>query len=272
MPKVKINDVDIHYRVSGKGDQVLMILNGIMMSVASWMEMVPTYTRAGYKVINVDFRDQGESGSSPGGYSNEQHVEDLKGLLTHLEIKSCTVLGISYGGQVAMMLALAYPEMVRGLILANTMSRFTPYLRAIGAAWDEGAKLQDGETFFKLAMPLIYSDVFYERKEQWLQDRAREFGKAATAQWFQRYLRLSSSLEGYDISGKIHSIEVPTLVIASDKDVVTPYEELLMIHRKIKNSLFVMLPEAGHASCYEKMREFNVQVLGFLVMNQGMDG
>ncbi|WP_026476462.1 alpha/beta fold hydrolase [Alkaliphilus transvaalensis] len=264
MSKVAINGVEINYKVTGEGEQVLLILNGIMMSVTSWTNMTPIYNKAGYKVINVDFRDQGESGASPEDYDNTQHVSDLKGLLDYLEIKECNIMGISYGGQVAMLFALKYPEMVKGLILANTISRLTNYLAAIGASWDEAAKLKDGEKFFKLAMPLIYSDTFYEKNEKWLKDRVKIFGKILTDQWFERYLRLSSSLNNYDISELIGDIKAPTLVIASDKDVVTPYEELHLIHKKIPNSKFVVIPEAGHASCYEKTDEFNLLVVGFL--------
>lgn len=263
MPMVDVNDVSIHYEITGEGP-VLVILNGIMMSTGSWAEQIPAYCKAGYQVINIDFRDQGESSSSPAAYGILQHVSDLKAVLDYLGISRFSLLGISYGGQVAMLFALAFPTMLERLILANTTTRLTMYLKAIGAAWSEAAKLKDGERFFRLSMPLIYSDVFYERKSQWLKEREALFGKVLREEWFERYLRLSESHGDYDISNEIHQINVPTMVIGADKDMITPYGELLEIHRKIRGSLFVILPEAGHASCYEKAQEFNVQVLGFL--------
>lgn len=270
MPWVDVNDVSIHYEITGEGP-VLVILNGIMMSTKSWAAHIPVYVKAGYRVLTIDFRDQGESSSSPAAYSILQHVRDLKGVLDYLEMSRVFLLGISYGGQVAMLFALAFPEMVEGLILANTTTKLTMYLKAIGTAWNEAAKLKDGERFFKLAMPLIYSEAFYERESQWLKEREILYGKVLKEEWFERYLRLSSSHDNYNISNEIEQINIPTMVIAADKDIITPYGELLEIHQKIKGSFFIVLPETGHASCYERAHEFNVQVLGFLALINRVD-
>ncbi|KAB3534696.1 alpha/beta hydrolase [Alkaliphilus pronyensis] len=267
MPRVKVNGVDIYYKFNGDGEKILVILNGIMMSSESWGGLVPSYVRAGYKVLNVDFRDQGKSESSKDAYTITQHVEDLRGLLQHLKIEKINLLGISYGGQVSMLFALKYPHMLESLILANTMARLTNYLKSIGEAWDEAAKLKDGEKFFRLAMPLIYSDTFYEKNLQWLKDREELFSSILTPEWFERYLRLSSSHGDYDIVDKLSNIQVPTLLISSDKDLITPYRELFMIHERIRDSKLVVIPEAGHASCYEKMEEFILVVLGFLALS-----
>lgn len=264
MAIIKINNVEIYYELTGESGEVLTILNGIMMSSESWTEVKKDYTRAGYRVLNVDFRDQGKSGSSPIDYEIQQHAEDLEILLNKLDIHKTNILGISYGGQVAMIFAMKYKNRVERLILANTSSGLSNYLKGIGAAWDEAAKLEDGERFFKIAMPLVYSDVFYETHYGWLKEREKSFKSILTKSWFERYLRLSSSHGNYNIEKEIHNIEAPTLVIGGDRDIVTPYEENYKIYKSIKNAALVMIPECGHASCYEKPREFNIQVLGFL--------
>lgn len=267
MPKIEINGVRIHYLLDGEGNKTLVILNGIMMSTSSWNDFVPLYTKRGYRVLRVDFRDQGQSGQSPFPYEITQHVEDLKGLLDYLNISEINLSGISYGGQVAMLFALRYPNMLRTLILANTMTRISNYLKSVGHAWDEAAKLKDGEKFFRIAMPLIYSDVFYNENYQWLLDRQALFGKVLQEEWFERYLRLSSSHGNYDITEEVSKISVPTLLISSDRDYVTPYSEMLNIHQKINSSRLVMIPNSGHACCYEKADEYNIQILGFLSLH-----
>ncbi len=264
MGTVTINNVEIYYELTGESGEVLTILNGIMMSSNSWTEIKKAYVQAGYRVLTVDFRDQGKSGSSPVSYEIQQHAEDLKILLDSLHINKTNILGISYGGQVGMIFAIKYKELVERLILANTSSRLSNFLKGIGAAWDEAAKLGDGEKFFRIAMPLIYSDVFYETHYQWLKEREKSFKDILTKEWFERYLRLSSSHGNYNIEKEIYNIEAPTLVIGGDRDMVTPYEETYKIYKNINNAAFVMIPECGHASCYEKPQEFNIQVLGFL--------
>ena len=264
MATMMINDVEIYYELTGESGEVLMILNGIMMSSASWTEIKEDYVKAGYRILNVDFRDQGKSGSSPVSYEIQQHAEDLIFLLDRLNIEKINILGISYGGQVGMIFAMKYKNRVNRLILANTSSRLSNFLKGIGAAWDEAAKLEDGERFFRIAMPLIYSDVFYDTHYEWLKEREKAFKDVLTKSWFERYLRLSSSHGNYNIEKEIHKIEAPTLVIGGDRDMVTPYEETHKIYKNIKNAAFVMIPECGHASCYEKPQEFNIQVIGFL--------
>ena len=264
MPKVMINGFEMNYKLAGEGERTIVILNGIMMSAESWVGLVPSFVRAGYRVLTLDFRDQGKSQPSPIEYNIEQHAEDLKALFDELGIERCSLLGISYGGQVAMLFALKHPEMLDSLILANTMARMTNYLKAIGAAWNEAASLKDGRKFFSLAMPYIYSEDFYESNWEWLKNREESLGASLTEEWFEGFLRLSSSHGDFNIVDRLENIELPTLVIASEQDIITPYKEQLLIHNHIKESRLVIIPEAGHASCYEKPHEFLAIALGFL--------
>lgn len=268
MATATINECEIYYELEGNEGELLVILNGIMMSSDSWKEIKKEYISSGYRVLTMDFRDQGKSASAKEPYSIHQHAEDLRGLLDHLSIEKVHLMGISYGGQVAMIFTLSNQDRVHRLLLFNTSARLTKYIRGIGEAWDEAARIGDGERFFKLAMPLIYSDEFYDTHWDWLKDRERKFKEVLTEEWFERYLRLSASHGEYDILEDLKGITVPTLIVGADKDVVTPYKETELIHRKIKGSLFTMIPNCGHASCYEQTAAFNVQVLGFLSKSQ----
>lgn len=264
MPHTQICGTDIFYQFTGEGEETLVILNGIMMSVASWSYATKVFAKAGYRVLGVDFRDQGQSGSSGKPYKIEQHADDLKALLDYLGLTKCHLLGLSYGGQVAMIFALRYPGYIQKLILANTTGSLTNHLRAIGSAWDEAARLGDGVRFFKLAMPSIYSAKFYEKNYQWLLDRETALGQTLTPEWFERYLRLSSSHGAYDVTGEVKHIKLPTLLIAGELDGVTPATEMRKLHEAIEGSAFVMIPDSGHTACYEKPAEFHLAVVGFL--------
>lgn len=264
MPKVNINGIGIYYELDGEGE-VIVFLNGIMMSTLSWVDFVGVYTASGYQLLRVDFRDQGLSDRSIGqNYNLGQQVDDLKGLFDYLEFKKVHLLGVSYGGQVALLFTLKYPQMVKSLILANTTARLSNHLKAIGEAWDEAARLHDSEKFFKLVMPFIYSDHFYESQAEWLKERQKLFSKLLTAEWFEAYLRLSSSNGDFNVLERLQEITVPTLVIGADRDLVTPLDEVRKLHAGIKGAQFLIIPGSGHASFYEKKDEFNTAVLGFL--------
>lgn len=271
MPRTLVNGIGINYELDGQGEEVIVILNGIMMNTFSWADCIGFYTKNGYRTLRVDFRDQGLSDRSPVDYQIGQHVEDLKGLLDDLGLTRVILMGTSYGGQVALLFALQYQERVSYLVLANTAARITPHLKAIGEAWEEAAKLNDGEVFLKLASPLIYSDTFYVMNYAWLQQRAKMFGELLTEDWFQGFCRLSSSHGNYDIREQIREIKIPTLIIGAERDVVTPLSEVRTIHQAIQDSVFVIIPEAGHASFYEKSTEFNAIILGFLTIRRVLD-
>ncbi len=264
MPKTVVNGIEINYELDGEGKEVLVILNGIMMSTASWVEHVPFFTANGLSVLRVDFRDQGQSGRAEEPYPIEQHVEDLVMLLGELDITEAHFHGISYGGQVALLFALKYPGMVQSLIIANTVPRMTNYLRGIGEAWDAAARRKEGSSFFRQIAPSIYSNLFFESNREFLKGREKMLGDMLDEGWFDAYLRLSSSNSDLNLLDRLSEINAPTLLVAADRDAVTPVEEMRAIRDRIKGAKFLMIPDSGHVTCYEKMDEYNLCILGFI--------
>lgn len=264
MPVLEINNVNINYEIDGNGEETLVLLNGIMMSTASWAEFVPFYTKNNYRILRMDFRDQGMSSKYEEDYDVSIHVNDLKDLLDKLDIDKIHLLGVSYGATVAMLFAIKYPQYLNSLILPNAVAKATKYLQAVSDIWEEAARLNSGELFFKLSMPLIYSDDFYNRKWDWLKEREKNFDQLLKEPWFESLIRLSRSSKKFDIMDKIDQIMAPTLLIAGNRDIITPPYEMRKIRERIENSSMVIIENAGHASFYEKMVEFNSIVLGFL--------
>jgi 3-oxoadipate enol-lactonase len=266
MPKELLNNSEIFYQIDGSGSETLVLLNGIMMSTADWYGFVPAYTKD-YRLLRVDFRNQGQSGYVDEGFDIDMHVEDLKALFDKLGLEKVHMLGVSYGGKVAMLFALKYQEMLQSLVLCNTTARVTKYLREVQDSWVQAAKQYDGEVFFRHIMPFIYSPKFREENDRWINSREKAFGKVLQRPWFDAFIKLTESSHAYDIADRIHAIRVPTLCIASDFDIVTPIIELEIIHNNIEGSKLLIIPNAGHAPQYENKLAFNEAVLNFLKLN-----
>ena len=267
MPKTKINGVNINYQLDGNGEQTILILNGIMMSSNSWEDFVPVYTEKDFKLLRMDFRDQGASDKYREEYDIEIHVADLKKLLDKLEIDKVHLVGVSYGAMVAMLFELKYPEMVDSLVLSNTEARVTDFLKSISDVWEIAAASNDGHKFFKLSMPYIYSDYFYNNNLDWLQEREEQLAQILDQDWFEALIRLSKSSKNFDIFDQISNITSPTLLIAADRDILTPVKEMRKMQEEIPDSKMLIIKDAGHAAFYEKMTEFNSAVLGFIGLN-----
>jgi len=72
-----------------------------------------------YSVIQYDLRETGNSASATGEISFEAHIEDLFHLLHTLHIKKCYLVGVGFGGHIAVEFAARYEFLVEGLILLS---------------------------------------------------------------------------------------------------------------------------------------------------------
>ncbi|MFO7881771.1 MAG: alpha/beta hydrolase [Kosmotogaceae bacterium] len=266
MPKITMRDgKKIYYEIYGDEQKpVLIILNGIMMSTLSWKDFIDKFTKF-FRLVLVDFRDQGQSDYMEEQYDIKIHSNDLNELVEKLELSRVNILGLSYGGQVAEIFAIHHPEKVQSLVLANTVGRINSYLSELGEAWKEAADTKDGEKFFKLAIPFIYSDHFYNNNLDWLKKRQKTFKKLLTERWFEGFKRLASSNPDFDVINEVHKINAPTLLLASDKDIITPLEEVDELHKRIPENEYIIIKNAGHASVLEKPEEFITAVTGFVL-------
>jgi 3-oxoadipate enol-lactonase len=261
MAKVEIKNKEIYYEIHGEGEP-LVFLNGIMMSAASWRPFVNSFK--GYKLILIDLLDQGMSDKAAGEYTQELHVEMLKEFFDKLSLSNINLLGISYGGEVAQLFTLNYPEYINSLILSNTTSKTTRVLKDIEVLWDKVAATYDGSLFFKATMPYVYSHKFYEENVHWMEKREKLFIDLFKPEWYEGFRRAIKSAGSLDITEKIKEIIAPTLIISGDLDIITPLEYQLKIKEAIKDSRMFIIKDAGHGAMYEKPYEFAAAVKGFL--------
>lgn len=262
MPSTKIKGYEIYYEVYGKGETIVL-LNGIMMSTSSWNSFIDVFSRNN-RLVLIDFLDQGKSQKSDKPYDQILQSDIVKGVIDELKIDKIHLVGVSYGGEVALNFALKYQENLSSLILANTTSYTTQLLRDVGKCWNYAAKNHDGRAFFKATMPFIYSVEFYEENIDWLKKREDLFVTIFDDAWYEAYIRLVDSAENLDIREEIEKIKVPTLIISAEYDITTPIRYQKVIHEKIQNSKWVLIKGSGHASMYEKPQEFASNILGFI--------
>lgn len=262
MAYVDYNGSKVYYERCGAGEPLVM-LNGIMMSTKSWAPFMDVL-KANFDVILVDLLDQGQSDRREGTYTQTLQVEVLVRLIEDLKLDAIHLLGISYGGEVAIQLASQTKVKLKSLVLANTTAYTDPALKTIGDSWISAAGTYDGDVFFKTTLPSIYSRGFYEKADRWIEDRIEMFKKALDRGWYEAFIRLVRSAESYDMRRQLSEIDTNTMIISADQDYITPAAMQYELHRKIKNSKLVEIKNCGHASMYEKPHEFISVILGFL--------
>ena len=135
MPTFEMDGRHIYYESYGQGTP-LVLLNGIMMSCASWQPFIETLS-ANNRLLLVDFLDQGKSDKMTGQiYDHGIQVQVVRRLLEHLSLASACVAGISYGSEVALEFSVTYPEMTDRLVLLNATAATGWWLGDIGRAWN----------------------------------------------------------------------------------------------------------------------------------------
>ncbi|MCR3905856.1 MAG: alpha/beta hydrolase [Tenericutes bacterium] len=255
---------NIYYEVNGEGTPIL-ILNGIMMSTKSWEPFLKSFTHQN-QLIRLDFIDQGQSDKLENSeYTQSIQVDIIESLLKELKVSKINIVGISYGGEVAILFAIKHPELVDRLVLFNTTPYTSPWLQEIGRQWNAIGKLRDGATYYKATIPVIYSPSYYEKRLDWMKKReAYLIPIFSNPVFLDAMERLTNSAESYDARKDLNQITAPTLIVAADEDYLTPIANQKELHQAIKNSKLVILPGVGHASMYEVPLLFVSLVLGFI--------
>ena len=257
-------DNNVYYDVTGKGNPIL-ILNGIMMSTRSWEPFISTLSHKNM-VIRVDFLDQGQTDKLKGDdYSQAIQVDMLHELLVHLGIKKINVVGISYGGEVALLFAAKYQKMIKRLVLFNTTSNTGDWLTDIGRLWINIGKTRDADSYYKATIPVIYSPKFYQKRIDWMREREEKLRPLfSNPEFLDAMERLTKSAERFDAREWLSKIKTETLIVSSDEDYLTPTPNQRFLQEKMPNSHLVVLPGVGHASMYEEPLLFVTLVLGFI--------
>jgi pimeloyl-ACP methyl ester carboxylesterase len=255
---------NIFYDVQGEGKPIL-ILNGIMMSTKSWEPFVKTLSFQN-QLIRLDFIDQGQSDKLENSfYTQSIQVDIIECLLKELNLSRVNLVGISYGGEVAILFAAKHPHMVERLVLFNTTPYTSPWLQEIGHQWNAIGRTRDGKTYYQATIPVIYSPSYFESRLDWMKKREQLLIPIFSNSVFLDAMeRLTNSAENFDARKELDAITCPTLIVAADEDYLTPIANQRALHQMIKESEMVILPGVGHASMYERPMLFVTMVLGFI--------
>lgn len=114
--KVHVGDIDIAYKIFGKGNPLLLI-SGAGNVMDSWPTSFLNELSSTHQVIIFDNRGVGNTTAGSKSFSIQQLANDTADLLDALKIEKADVLGFSMGSFVAQQLTIAYPEKVYKLIL-----------------------------------------------------------------------------------------------------------------------------------------------------------
>jgi len=118
MARATIDGIDINYRRSGAGEDVVLI-HGLGANMAFWPAALWRSLALEHHVTAYDLRGHGYSDMPPAGYTTAQMAVDLRNLLDATGVERAHIVGHSYGGAVALHFAVLHPQRVLSLTLAD---------------------------------------------------------------------------------------------------------------------------------------------------------
>jgi 3-oxoadipate enol-lactonase len=262
MSYLKVNSTNLYYEEIGEGEPILL-LNGIFMSTKSWGPISSVLAKK-HRVILHDFRGQWQSEKTQGRYSFDMHAEDLYGLLKELNLEKVHLVGTSYGGEVAMAFAIKYGEMIKSLSIISSVSEIKLPLKLTAERWKNAAKTKNSDVFIKEWLGDTYSENFLRMTFDLLYPRLVDALKSFDFDASESLIDCFLALYDHPLTGELHKITSPTLIVAAELDTLKPPPYSEIIHRGIRNSEFHVVMDAGHAVVIEKPNEINTLITGFI--------
>ncbi len=251
--------VDIAYDDVGTGLAVVF-LHGFPHNRTLWAPQVGALmTRA--RCIAPDLRGFGESEIS-GPYSMGRYADDVIAVLDALQIERAVIAGLSMGGYVAFEIWRRYRDRVRALILADT--RPGADTEAAKEKRREMIALVRAKGSGAVADAQITGMVGRTTRERH-PDIADAVHRMLTMAPVEGVVgALEAMIDRPDSTPTLATIDVPTLIIVGEEDVLTPPPEARAMHARIPGSRLEILEGAGHVSNVERSAAFNHVASEFL--------
>jgi pimeloyl-ACP methyl ester carboxylesterase len=210
-----------------------------------------------HEVFLFDLRGERAAAAAPSSVS--ALADDVAELIEALRLERPTVLGISFGGAVALELAIEHPERIGSLVLQGAAARFRNSLgAAIARRVLERFPLPNDNRFLNQFFNLLHgSKPTPGPMVDFVVEHCWETDQSAMAQ------RLAL-LDAFDVVDQLWRIDVPTLVVAGSRDVIVPPAHQKALAAAIPGASFASLDNAGHIGFLTHRAQFARCVAQFL--------
>jgi pimeloyl-ACP methyl ester carboxylesterase len=258
MPELIRDAATLHYEILGTG-RPLLLLAGIASDGASWGPLLPLL-QEGFRLIVLDNRGSGQT-RFEGTIRIDDMVEDVVGLLDHLELKDVLVLGHSMGGMLALRLAARRPELVGKLITMTAGNVPGAKERVLFRDMVRLYRTLPPEDWFRLLFQFLFSTPFFvdEANIAAAAAAATDYAFRQSPDDFERQVRAVDDMTEIDVAG----IACPVLAIAAELDLLVPPLMVAAAHAAIPDHEVTTIEDAAHSVHWEKPAEVAAAVREF---------
>jgi 3-oxoadipate enol-lactonase len=240
----------LHYVTEGTGPPVIFS-HALGLDLHLWDAIVPRLA-AMMTTVRYDVRGHGRSEPITAPFDISDLVDDAIRLIDELRYDRVSWVGLSLGGMIGQGLAIAHPDRIERLVLANTMSRYPDENRV---AWRERAHRARTEGMAALAdfvMTRYFSPAFGQSRPD---EVARTSDVLVRVDPFA-YAAFCDAIASLDYADRLGQIRCPALAITGDADVAALPTWTGEIAERIPGARLATIAGAGHLSVLERPEEF----------------
>ena len=254
---LRVHGLEIAYQRGGEGTPVVLV-HGAGDDSRIWQPQLSALADE-FTVVAWDEPGAGRSSDVPSGFGLEDYAACLAGLIEALDLEPVHLLGLSWGGVVALQTYADHPQLVGTLLLADTYAGWKGSL----AADDVRARVAGVRQM--LTAPA--GDRTAHVPGLFAGDAPRAFAPllaelAAGARRESLATQLAAMAEA-DLRVLLPQIAVPTLLVWGEQDLRSPLSVARQFEQAIPDATLVVLPDCGHLSNLEQPARFNEAVRSF---------
>ena len=256
-----LDRIKLGYDESGRGNGFPVIfLHGFPHHRGLWAPQLASLSPLA-RCIALDLRGFGESSVAP-PYSMDQYADDVAAFMDALHIERAVICGLSMGGYIAFAMWRRHRSRIQALVLADTKaSADSEEGREKRRAMAQLARERGTTAVADATITGMVGKHTRETSPQIVDVVYRILAKAPVAGVVGA---LEAMREREDSTATLATIDVLTLIIVGEDDVLTPVSDAEAMHRAIYGSRLHVLARAGHVSNVERPSAFNHVLSEFL--------
>jgi pimeloyl-ACP methyl ester carboxylesterase len=256
---VEVEGLRIAYERADEGPPLVLLQGFVGNARSTWSRQIDDFSDE-FTAVAWDVPGAGRSSDPPESFTLPDYAESLAGFLDALGLQSVHLVGLSFGGALALEFYRRHPRTVMSLVLASAYAGWAGSLpseiaeqRLEQSLWASHFPLDE---FVATMVPTMFSSAGAI-------DGVDEFA-ASMLEFHPAGFRAMALACAADLRDVLPEVQVPTLLLYGDEDVGAPLSVGQALHAAIPHSERVVMPRVGHVSSVEAAERFNLEIRQFL--------